>query len=136
MSIAASELLQSAAKASTNPTPDAFRWRPPKDFSTRGFRPHTQRKPRHEPPAPPIPPPCRPEKSVRDRCKSYSWRLPRLRGAAARSFQHHPQISLGLEKSVLRSGLADLQNRRDFRVPKAFHFIQQKNVPLVPRQLR
>src|SRR5579859_6193339 len=119
-----------------NPIPDADRWQPPKDFSTREFLSRTQRMSWHELPAPSIPPPCRPEKSVRDRCKSYSWRLPRLRGAAARSFQHHPQISLGLEKSVLRSGLADLQNRRNLRVPEAFHFIQQENVPLVPRQLR
>src|SRR5437868_7926594 len=65
-----------------------------------------------------------------------SWDLPALRSAAARCFEHLTQSFFCLEKSVLRSGLADLQNRSDFRMAEPLDFIQEKNVALVPGQSR
>jgi len=41
------------------------------------------------------------------------------------------EILFGLEECVLGSGLGDFQHAGNFRVTKAFHFIEQENIPLV-----
>src|SRR5208283_5136913 len=101
--------------------------------STRESPPHKPGNCRHAPPVPPILRPNHPKIYVRDRCKKCSlatcFRSPRSR-------QHAAQIFLCLKKCVLGSRFADVQRRRDFRVPESFHLIQQKYIALVLCQLR
>src|SRR5205085_472880 len=47
-----------------------------------------------------------------------------------------PQNLHRLKQGVLRGRFANLEHPGNFRVPEAFHFVQQKNIALMSRQLR
>ena len=129
-------LARCAATTQANPIPDGVRSPPRTDCSTREVLRHTRCNSSNDFPVPPILQASHRAKFFRDRCMKYSWTLPRLRRAAARSFQHLAKRFFRLEKRVLGRRLADFQDRGDFGMTEAFHFVKQKNVALAAGQLR
>src|SRR5215469_7280487 len=108
--------------------------------STREFPPRTSHRSPRVLPARPIPPPYRLQKSARDLCRldSSSFTVlgsTQLRSTVSWRLQHVAQIFLRLKQCVFRRCLGYLEHPGNLRMTESFHFVQQKNVALVPRQL-
>src|ERR1700752_2767081 len=107
--------------------------------STREFLPRTSRRPPRALRVRSTPRPYRLQKSVRDLYRSHSWSFtavssPQLPCTASWRLQHFAQTFLRLKQRVFGRRLGNLQHPGDLRVPESFHFVQQKNVALMPRE--
>src|SRR5260370_27622225 len=124
------------ATARDYPSSRAIRWRPDSETASRGVLRHSLRSSPRAPRARPTRLGCRLEKSDPDRCRLHSCDSPCSRGVAVpRGFQNLAKVFLRLEKRVLRGRFRDFQHLGNLGVAKPLHFVEQKNIALMARQL-